>query len=158
MQIGSTRMLIQGVVTARTGSVIEAEQAGREPMEVLVNNKLVARGEVVVVNEVRHSLDGCGEPQPAHFNQLGCAASFSETAGASEQKVDRSMEIWESVVRMVSALGIVLALILGLLAIVKSRVGQRSFPVGGAPWIKCWAAVRWDRASRSCWLPSPARF
>ena len=46
------------------------------------------------------------------------------------------MEIWESVVRMVSALGIVLALILGLLAIVKSRVGQRFLPVGGAPWIK----------------------
>lgn len=46
------------------------------------------------------------------------------------------MEIWESVVRMVSALGIVLALILGLLAIVKSRVGQRFLPVGGAPLIK----------------------
>mgnify|MGYP001106682866 CR=1 FL=1 len=46
------------------------------------------------------------------------------------------MEIWESVVRMVSALGIVLALILGLLAVVKSRVGQRFLPVGGAPLVK----------------------
>jgi flagellar motor switch protein FliN/FliY len=33
------------------GSVIELEKLAGEPMEVLVNNKLVARGEVVVVNE-----------------------------------------------------------------------------------------------------------
>lgn len=46
------------------------------------------------------------------------------------------MEIWESVVRMVSALGVVLALILALLAIVKSRVGQRFLPIGGAPLVK----------------------
>lgn len=46
------------------------------------------------------------------------------------------MEIWESVVRMVSALGVVLALILGLLAVVKSRVGQRFLPVGGAPLVQ----------------------
>ena len=46
------------------------------------------------------------------------------------------MEIWESVVRMVSALGVVLALILGLLAIVRSRVGQRFLPIGGAPLVK----------------------
>jgi flagellar protein FliO/FliZ len=52
------------------------------------------------------------------------------------KKVDRSMEIWESVVRMVSALGVVLALILGLLAVVKSRVGQRFLPVAGAPLVK----------------------
>jgi len=43
------------------------------------------------------------------------------------------MEMWESVVRMVSALGIVLALILGLLAIARSTVGRRFLPVGGAP-------------------------
>ncbi len=52
------------------------------------------------------------------------------------KKVDRSMEIWESVVRMVSALGVVLALILGLLAIVKSRMGQRFLPIGGEPLVK----------------------
>lgn len=46
------------------------------------------------------------------------------------------MDMWESVVRMVSALGVVLALILGLLAVVKSRVGQRFLPVGGTPLVK----------------------
>ncbi|HAP39549.1 MAG: flagellar biosynthetic protein FliO [Nitrospira sp.] len=43
------------------------------------------------------------------------------------------MEMWESVVRMVSALGIVLALIVGLLAVARSAVGRRLLPVGGAP-------------------------
>lgn len=43
------------------------------------------------------------------------------------------MDMWESVVRMVSALGIVLALILGLLAVARSAVGRRLLPVGGAP-------------------------
>lgn len=46
------------------------------------------------------------------------------------------MEIWESVVRMVSALGVVLALILGLLALTRSRIAQRFLPVGGAPLVK----------------------
>ena len=43
------------------------------------------------------------------------------------------MEMWESVVRMVSALGIVLALILGLLAVARSTIGRRFLPVGGTP-------------------------
>ncbi|MBS0168886.1 MAG: flagellar biosynthetic protein FliO [Nitrospira sp.] len=41
------------------------------------------------------------------------------------------MDMWESIVRMVSALGIVLALILGLLAVARSTVGRRFFPVVG---------------------------
>lgn len=46
------------------------------------------------------------------------------------------MEIWESVVRMVSALGVVLALILGLLAVARSTVGRRFLPVAGVPLVK----------------------
>jgi len=43
------------------------------------------------------------------------------------------MEMWETVVRMVSALGVVLALMFGLLALVKSSVGRRFLPVAGDP-------------------------
>lgn len=43
------------------------------------------------------------------------------------------MDMWESIVRMVVALGIVLALILGLLAIARSSFGRRFLPVSGAP-------------------------
>lgn len=46
------------------------------------------------------------------------------------------MEIWESVVRMVSALGVVLALILGLLAIARSAIGRRFLPLSGAPMVR----------------------
>lgn len=51
VQLGTTRMLIRDLLQLGQGSVIELEKLAGEPMEVLVNNKLVARGEVVVVNE-----------------------------------------------------------------------------------------------------------
>ncbi|MEO8338975.1 MAG: flagellar motor switch protein FliN [Nitrospirota bacterium] len=51
VQVGSTRMVIRELLQLGQGSVIELEKLAGEPMEVLVNNKLVARGEVVVVNE-----------------------------------------------------------------------------------------------------------
>jgi flagellar motor switch protein FliN len=51
VQIGSTRMLIRELLQLGQGSVIELDKLAGEPMEVLVNSKLVARGEVVVVNE-----------------------------------------------------------------------------------------------------------
>ena len=50
------------------------------------------------------------------------------------------MELWESVVRMVSALGVVLALILGLLAVARSAIGRRFLPAGGTPMIKLLAS------------------
>ena len=51
VELGRTRMLIQELVQLGQGSVIELEKLAGEPMEILVNNKLIARGEVVVVNE-----------------------------------------------------------------------------------------------------------
>lgn len=51
VQLGSTRMLIRDLLQLGQGSVIELEKLAGEPLEVLVNNRLVARGEVVVVNE-----------------------------------------------------------------------------------------------------------
>ena len=51
VQVGSTKMVIRELLQLGEGSVIELEKLAGEPMEVLVNNKLVARGEVVVVNE-----------------------------------------------------------------------------------------------------------
>lgn len=51
VQLGSTRMLIKDLLQLGQGSVIELDKLAGEPMEILVNSKLVARGEVVVVNE-----------------------------------------------------------------------------------------------------------
>jgi flagellar biogenesis protein FliO len=46
------------------------------------------------------------------------------------------MDLWESMVRMASALGVVLALILALLAVARSSVGRRLLPMGGTSLIK----------------------
>lgn len=51
VELGRTRMLIKDLLQLGQGSVVELEKFAGEPMEILVNNKLVARGEVVVVNE-----------------------------------------------------------------------------------------------------------
>jgi flagellar motor switch protein FliN/FliY len=51
VELGRTRMLIKDLLQLGQGSVVELEKLAGEPMEILVNGKLVARGEVVVVNE-----------------------------------------------------------------------------------------------------------
>jgi flagellar motor switch protein FliN/FliY len=47
--VGSTKMAIRDLLQLAQGSVIELDKLAGEPMDVMVNNKLVARGEVVVV-------------------------------------------------------------------------------------------------------------
>lgn len=51
VELGRTRMLVSDLLNLGQGSVIELSKLAGEPMEVLVNDKLVARGEAVVVNE-----------------------------------------------------------------------------------------------------------
>ena len=51
VEIGRARMLINDLLQLGQGSVVELEKLAGEPFDVLVNNKLIARGEVVVVNE-----------------------------------------------------------------------------------------------------------
>jgi flagellar motor switch protein FliN/FliY len=51
VELGRTRMLVSELLNLGQGSVIELAKLAGEPMEVLVNDKLVARGEAVVVNE-----------------------------------------------------------------------------------------------------------
>ena len=50
-ELGRSKMLINDLLQLGQGSVIELTKLVGEPLEVLVNEKLVARGEVVVVNE-----------------------------------------------------------------------------------------------------------
>lgn len=51
VELGRTRMVVSELLNLGQGSVIELSKLAGEPMEVLVNGKLVARGEAVVVNE-----------------------------------------------------------------------------------------------------------
>ena len=51
VELGRTKMLVNDLLQLGQGSVIELDKIAGEPMEILVNDKLVAMGEVVVVNE-----------------------------------------------------------------------------------------------------------
>lgn len=51
VELGRTKMIVSELLNLGQGSVIELNKLAGEPMEVLVNDKLVARGEAVVVNE-----------------------------------------------------------------------------------------------------------
>jgi flagellar motor switch protein FliN/FliY len=51
VELGRAQMLINDLLQLGQGSVVELSKLAGEPMEVLVNQKLIARGEVVVVNE-----------------------------------------------------------------------------------------------------------
>ena len=51
MEVGSTKISIRNLLQLNQGSVIELDRLAGEPMDVLVNKTLIARGEVVVVND-----------------------------------------------------------------------------------------------------------
>ena len=51
VELGRTRMLINDLLKLAQGSVIELSKMAGETLEILANQKLIARGEVVVVNE-----------------------------------------------------------------------------------------------------------
>ncbi len=51
VELGRTKMPVSELLNLTQGSVIELTKLAGEPMEVLVNEKLIARGEAVVVNE-----------------------------------------------------------------------------------------------------------
>lgn len=51
VELGRAKMLISDLLQLGQGSVIELTKLAGEPLEIFVNQKLIARGEVVVVNE-----------------------------------------------------------------------------------------------------------
>ncbi|WP_321494513.1 flagellar motor switch protein FliN [uncultured Desulfobacter sp.] len=51
VELGKTKMLVNDLLQLSQGSIIELNKLAGEPLEVYINRKLIARGEVVVVNE-----------------------------------------------------------------------------------------------------------
>ena len=51
VEVGRARMTIQDILQLGQGSVIELTKLAGDPLDVYVNNKHVARGEAVIVNE-----------------------------------------------------------------------------------------------------------
>ena len=51
VELGRTRMTIQDLLSLSPGSVIELDKVAGEALDILINDRLVARGEAVVVND-----------------------------------------------------------------------------------------------------------
>ena len=51
VEVGRTRLKIRDLLRLKKGSVIELERNAGEPLDLLVNNTVVAQGEVVLVND-----------------------------------------------------------------------------------------------------------
>lgn len=51
VELGRTRMTIQELLSLSPGSVVELDKVAGEPLDIVVNGRLVARGEAVVVND-----------------------------------------------------------------------------------------------------------
>ncbi|MBI2877663.1 MAG: flagellar motor switch protein FliN [Candidatus Tectomicrobia bacterium] len=51
VELGRTKILINDLLQLGKGSVIELNRVVGDPVEILINEKPIARGEVVVVNE-----------------------------------------------------------------------------------------------------------
>ena len=51
IELGRTKMLIEDVLRLAEGSVVELDKLAGDPVDVFVNDQLVARGEVLVLND-----------------------------------------------------------------------------------------------------------
>lgn len=51
IQLGKTQMLIHDLLKLGQGSIIELPKVAGETLEILANNRLIAKGDVVVINE-----------------------------------------------------------------------------------------------------------
>ena len=51
IELGRARMLVEDVLKLSEGSVVELDKLAGDPVDVFVNDRLVARGEVLVLND-----------------------------------------------------------------------------------------------------------
>jgi flagellar motor switch protein FliN/FliY len=51
VELGRTRKLIKEILAMGEGTIIELDKLAGEPVDILVNHKLIAKGEVVVIDE-----------------------------------------------------------------------------------------------------------
>lgn len=51
VELGRTKKMIKEILELSPGSILELDKLAGEPVDILVNNKLVAKGEVVVIEE-----------------------------------------------------------------------------------------------------------
>lgn len=67
IELGRSKMLVEEVLRLAEGSVVELDKLAGDPVDVFVNDRLVARGEVLVLNDsfcvrVNEIIAGATEP------------------------------------------------------------------------------------------------
>lgn len=50
VKMGSTKMFLKDILTMGSGNIIELDESADEPVELVINNQVIARGEVVIVD------------------------------------------------------------------------------------------------------------
>lgn len=92
IELGRTEMLVEDVLKLQSGSVVELDKLAGDPVDVFVNGRLVARGEVLVLNDnfcIRVSeIVADLEEQAEAAKQDHESAAAEETA---EEKAEREM-------------------------------------------------------------------
>lgn len=69
VELGRAEMEVQQVLSLAAGSVVELNKLAGDPVDILVNEQLVARGEVLVINDnfcvrINEIVRGVSELQP----------------------------------------------------------------------------------------------
>src|SRR5437764_3520296 len=74
IELGRSRMFVEDVLKLGEGSVVELDKLAGDPVDVFVNDRLVARGEVLVLNDnfcVRVNEIVAGAKDDLHWSWLG---------------------------------------------------------------------------------------
>ena len=88
VELGRTQMLVEDVLRLADGSVVELDKLAGDPVDVYVNGRLVARGEVLVLNDnfcirVSEIVDDLEEQVQAAVQQVA-DQKVASTGGAGE--------------------------------------------------------------------------
>lgn len=51
IELGRSRMYLADILKLKAGAMVELEKLAGDPVDVVVNDKLVARGEILVLND-----------------------------------------------------------------------------------------------------------
>ncbi len=85
IELGRTRMLVEDILRLGSGSVVELDKLAGDPVDIYVNDRHVARGEVLVLNDnfcvrVSEIIDATGSGGP---EQVAATESADEPADAA---------------------------------------------------------------------------
>lgn len=78
IELGRTEMLVEDVLKLGSGSVVELDKLAGDPVDVFVNGRLIARGEVLVLNDnfcirISEIVDNVEEQTAAAVEQAAAA-------------------------------------------------------------------------------------